>query len=77
MQNISSVKELIDQWSKRADFAAAIGQNLATVHKWAQFNRIPSEHQAGVVRAAQDKGLTQITADWMIEYHSAPKRGAA
>ena len=76
MENITSVKKLIGKWDNRSEFACDVRQNLATVHKWAQFGRIPSEHQAAVVRAARLRGLSQITGDWMIEVHSADRKSS-
>lgn len=63
------ITDLIDEWKPRRALAEAIGANIASVHKWAKANRIPSEWQAQVVRAAQDKGLERVSADWMIEAH--------
>jgi len=75
MSKQTPITDLIDEWKPRRALADAIGVKLATVHKWAASNRIPSEWQAQVVRAAQDKGLSAINGDWMIEAHE--RQGAS
>lgn len=70
------VKDLIDKWSTRRELADAVGANLAAVHKWAAADRIPTQWQAHVVRAAQARGMHEITGDWMVAHHQR-ERGAA
>lgn len=70
------ITNLIDTWKPRKELADEIGANVEAVHKWAKANRIPSEWQALVVRAAQARGMEGVTADWMIESHQR-KAGAA
>lgn len=69
MENISTIRDLIDTWPTRKALAEQIGANPDAVHKWAASGRIPSDWQAAVVIAARDKGLTDITAEWMLEQH--------
>lgn len=68
------IRALIDSWPTRKALAEAIGAKPDAVHKWAATGRIPTDWQAAVVAAARDKGLQDVTADWMLEQHS---RGAA
>jgi hypothetical protein len=70
MSEKTPITDLIDTWKPRQLLADEIGANLAAVHKWASANRIPSDWQAPVVRAAQAKGLTEITGNWMVSAHS-------
>lgn len=70
MSEKNKITGLIDKWKPRQLLADEIGANLATVHKWAAANRIPADWQGPVVRAAQAKGLSDITGDWMVNVHS-------
>ncbi len=73
---LTPIAAMIRGFGKREDFAAALGVKVATVHKWAQNNRIPAEWQDAVVRAAQARGLSHITAEWMLAVHSRDVRAA-
>ncbi|HAW53701.1 MAG TPA: hypothetical protein DCX29_01730 [Hyphomonas sp.] len=55
--------------------AAEVGQEVAAVHKWASSNRIPAQHQAAVVAAAQKRGITYVTPEWMLNVHAAVQDG--
>jgi len=70
MDKNRQVTALIDSWPTRKALADAIGASTAQVHKWAQFNRIPAQWQLSVVRACQDVGMTEVTANWMLQSHS-------
>jgi hypothetical protein len=74
MSDKTLITNLIDEWKPRKSLAEQIKANPDAVHKWARFNRIPSEWQAQVVSAAQSKGLSHITADWMLDAHSREAR---
>lgn len=63
------IKDLIDEWKPRRALAEEIGAPVASVHKWAENDRIPSRWQARVVQAAQDRGLRYVTGDWMLAAH--------
>lgn len=69
MAKNSQISALIGKWATRRELANQIGANVDAVHKWAKANRIPADWQSHVVRAAQEKGMTHITADWMIKAH--------
>lgn len=64
------IRNLIDRWGARKQLADEIGASLASVHKWAKFDRIPSSWQAAVIRAAQARGFIDITAEWMVMNHA-------
>ncbi|MDR9393959.1 MAG: hypothetical protein RI571_06480 [Roseovarius sp.] len=71
------IRDLIDRWATRKQLADEIGASLASVHKWAKFNRIPANWQASVIRAAQAQGFSDITAEWMVSSHAQePQRKA-
>lgn len=63
------IKDLINRWTPRSKLAEEIGANLATVHKWAEADRIPAQWQAAVIRAAQARGYADIDAEWMVRVH--------
>lgn len=75
--DLSSIAGLIDAWPTRKALAEKIGANPESVHKWAASNRIPSDWQAAVIRAAQAMGLAHVTGDWMVSHHERLERGAA
>lgn len=64
------ITNLINRWETRQHLASDLGAKVAAVHKWAKADRIPSNWQSAVVRAAQAKGFEEITADWMLEAHA-------
>jgi hypothetical protein len=70
------IAALMDAFGGRSEFAAAVGTNVANVHKWAQNNRIPADWQDAAVRAAQMRGLSHITAEWMLAMHAREARAA-
>lgn len=70
MSTADPIKTLIAQWPNRQAFADQIGANVETVHKWAASGRIPSGWQARVVIAARDRGISYVTAEWMLSVHS-------
>jgi hypothetical protein len=75
MTSKSPITDLINQWKPRAMLAAEVGQEVAAVHKWASSNRIPAQHQAAVVAAAQKRGITYVTPEWMLNVHAAVQDG--
>jgi len=70
-----AIKKLIDTWPKRSALAEELGTSTARVHKWAKHNRIPAGWQLAVVQAAQRRGMTHVTAEWMLRAHN--ETGAA
>lgn len=63
------IKGVIDAWPRRQDFAEAVGQPLANVHKWAQANRIPTKFHAATVAACQSAGHEDVTAESLMAMH--------
>lgn len=70
MQIENEVEKLIQNWPNRQAFADAVGEKVATVHKWARFGRIPSGKQRAVIDAARTSGVGYVTADWMVDVHA-------
>ena len=70
------IPHLMRRFGRREDFARAVGVNLSVAHKWAQRRSIPTEWQERVVRAAQDRGFDDVTAEWMLAVHSREARAA-
>lgn len=70
------IDAIIAAWPSRKAFADAVGVRVEVVHKWARAGRIPAPHQKAVRDAAQLKGLSHVTGDWIIEVH-ADQKGAA
>ncbi len=75
MEPISSVRDLINLWPKRADLAAELAQEMRRpvsvdqVHKWAQAGSIPPKFQFFVLKVAKGHGFS-VDADLMLELHS-------
>lgn len=70
MEDRKEITELIDRWKPRNSLAKATGANVEAVHKWAAANRIPSDWQHLVIRAAQEAGYSDIDGNWMVRAHS-------
>jgi len=77
MAKNNQISEMIAEFGSRSEFAAAVGAELATVHKWAQSGRIPARWQKAAVDAARSKGLNSFNGDWMIAVHSEAQSGGA
>lgn len=69
MSSENHIRDLIDRWPTRRAMSDEVGAKEAAVHKWARSGRIPSQHQAAVVAAAQKRGFAEITAEWMLLAH--------
>ncbi len=77
MEQIFTVRELIDCWPTRRELAADIGAPTDRVHKWAQSGSIPARYHARVLAAAQRRGFA-VTAERIIQMHGvAPTENAA
>jgi predicted GIY-YIG superfamily endonuclease len=63
------IEWLVSHWGSRKALAEIIGAETIAVHRWAQRSRIPSDWQAAVVEAAQDAGMGEIDAAWMLAAH--------
>lgn len=75
MEQISTVRDLIDIWPSRKDLAGDIGASVARVHKWAQAGAIPARFHQLLLDAAVRRGLP-VTAEIIVRIH-APREGAA
>lgn len=75
MENISSIRDLINLWPTRADLASDIGKachalkaTTAQVHKWAETQSIPAKYHQAILFAAGERGFS-ITADLIVRLH--------
>jgi hypothetical protein len=81
MDKSPTVRDIIDLWPSRATLAEDIHTSddpvtLATVHKWAQRNSIPSRYHAAVLRAAMARAIA-LTAETIVAAHDPMRRAAA
>lgn len=82
MEEISSIRDLINLWPTRAQLAddiriraPSLRVNAAQVHKWADAGSIPSKYHYPILESARDRGFG-VSADLIVELH-APKASAA
>ncbi len=72
------IRDAISLWPSRNQLAKEVGENLATVHKWYKFNRIPAAKHAKFILAAKRRKYRAITAEWIVKAHCVePDKGAA
>lgn len=62
-----SFADIIGLWESADSAAADIGERPATVRKWKQRNRIPSEYWVAVVTAAQARGFAAVTLELLAQ----------
>lgn len=74
MEQISTVRDLIDLWPSRRQLAADVGATEARVHKWAQTGSIPPKYHLSLVEAGRARGLP-VSADLVVRIH-APRPAA-
>lgn len=82
MSDISSIRDLINLWPRRADLAAAMNGvagfdmvSVAQVHKWAEKNAVPARYHSTLVKAGVVGGY-QVTADLVVDLHDLRGRAA-
>lgn len=66
-----TVSDLIDRFGGNTKFAAVIGKNPSTASEMKRRGSIPVEYWPAIVRAAPDFGIDGITADRLVELHTA------
>jgi hypothetical protein len=76
MEQISSVRDLIDLWPARKGLADACGVPVARVHKWAEVGSIPAKYHLAVLNSALGAGYP-VTADLMVRLHAQQLERAA
>lgn len=76
MEQISSVRDLIDLWPSRKALADACAVPVARVHKWVEARAIPAKYHLAVLSSAQLAGYP-VTADLLVRLHAAPAERAA
>jgi hypothetical protein len=80
MDSHLTVRAIINLWPSRAALVEDIHTaedpvTLATVHKWAQRNSIPSRYHAAVLRAAVRRTFA-LSAEAMVAAHDPMRRAA-
>lgn len=73
---IQTFSDVIDRFEGPAKFARAVGMNPGAAKQAKRRNSLSSEWFAATVRAAQERGLTEITADRLLEI-AEQRRSAA
>ncbi len=76
MEQISTVKQLIDLWPARKVLAQEIGASKERVDKWAQSGSIPARFHAAILRAASARSFA-VTADDIVRLHDQTEGEAA
>lgn len=76
MEKISTIRDLVELWPTRAEFASDLGVPIARVHKWVSANTIPAKYQRAVVDSGSGRGIA-VTADLIVNLHASPKSNAA
>jgi hypothetical protein len=80
MDSHLTVRAIIDLWPSRAALVEDIHTDddpvtLATVHKWAQRNSIPSRYHAAVLRAGARRSFA-LSAESIVAAHDPMRRAA-
>lgn len=76
MEQISTIRELVDLWPSRRDFAAEVRAPVGRVHKWITANSVPVRYHRALLDAAELRGF-EFTAEDLVDIHCPPERGAA
>lgn len=84
MDDLSTIKDLVNLWPRRADLARDLSDllpdamdtvSVAQVHKWAQHGAIPARYHHAVLQAANARQIA-LSAEQLVRLH-APVKGAA
>jgi hypothetical protein len=82
MENISTIREIINLWPKRQALADDLNATFddfkvtaGMVHKWAENGSVPSKYQHHLIECGLARGFP-ITAELLVTLH-APKVDAA
>lgn len=75
MTKPSTIREFLDLWARRADFADEIGETVARVHKWSQTGTIPARYHLRCLNAARTRGFN-VSADDFALMHDPDHRKA-
>lgn len=66
---MDSVDDIIGLWPSMADLGRDLGLPYPTVAAWKQRGSIPVTYWRELVRAAQQRGYHEVTADLLVEAH--------
>ncbi|MEQ8431194.1 MAG: hypothetical protein RID96_17470 [Nitratireductor sp.] len=76
MERISTIRELVEQWPSRREFAADVDVPVERVHKWVGANSVPVRYHRSVLDAVGRRGLI-FTAEDLVDIHCPAQQGAA
>jgi len=68
---MNSIPELIDAFGGTSAFARAIGKGQSTASEMKRQNSIRVRHWPKVIRAAKDRGIKGVTADFLMRLHAS------
>lgn len=68
MEQISTIRDLIDAWPSRKEFAADMGVSVERVQKWAQLGTIRPRFWARIIRHGLVRAIP-VTADDLVRMH--------
>jgi len=60
-------RSIIDRWPTIAAFATEVGEKYPTVAAWRQRDSIPPRYWSVVVKAARDRGMTDVTFETLAQ----------
>lgn len=55
--------EIIDAWTKPDELAADLGVRRGMIACWKHRDSVPSAHWAALIKAAQNRGMSEVTLD--------------
>lgn len=76
MEQIPTVRHLIDLWPTRKVLAEDVAATKERVDKWAQTESIPAKFHARIIRSAATRGFP-VTADDLVRLHDQSQDDAA
>lgn len=67
MTTPNNIPDLIANWDKLTEFAAAVGCGYEAARKMRDRSSIAPEHWANVISASEDKGIPGVTYEWLAK----------
>lgn len=74
---VNSFSDVIELFNGPAAFGRAIGISAGAAKQAKRRNRLAPEHFEATIRAAQHRGLKEVTAKRLAELAAQHRRGAA
>lgn len=85
MDELSTIRDLVNLWPRRADLARDLSDllpdaqdsvSVAQVHKWAQHGAIPARYHHAILQAARKREIA-LSAEQLVQMHALAKGAAA